>query len=239
MIPLYVICWRNFNIAEACLESIIETASEELEITVVSPNDKLPNSGTAQIRSYLQELACQNKIKRALFFEENVFGWGLMKAIEDFPPQSPLFFCTDGDLILPENVDWVGLSKKYHEDHWVVTGCNLSTENYLPPNHGFSKEDENFGMWLQCLKTDWFWHFHGTQQNSIDSRIMDIARFTGGATKIREIEAIHTTWEIHDPNSPYYDPEYSQYKKERASGWVFDSRPDNMNYTLVEKTDIV
>lgn len=233
MLECYVICWRNFNITYDCIESLLATASEPLEMTISNPNDSLPNSGTAKIREYLRDLVSKGRIRRALLFEENGFGWCLQKSIEDFRPQGPLFMMSDGDLIIKDGVDWVGLSRKYHEDHWVVTGCNLSTENYLPPNHGFSSADDNFGMWLQVHKTDWYFTHFGTQQNSIDSYIMNAARYTGGATKIREIEALHATWSIHYPESPYYDPIYATFKREQASNWVMKPKPLNMNYELV------
>lgn len=231
-LEVYMICWRNFNITKDCIESFLETASEPLEVTIANPNDTLPNSGTEVIRTYLRDLVAAGKIKRALLFEENGFGWSLMKSIEDFPPKGDIFMLTDGDLILPK-VDWAALHRKYHEDHWVATGCNLSTENYLPPNHGFNPDQAEFGLWQMTVKTDWFMKVHGTRLNSIDSRIMWLAAQSGGATKVREIEALHATWSIHYEDSPYYDPEYAAYKREKASSWVMQPAPPNMNYELV------
>lgn len=238
MLPVFLICWRNFNITRDCLESFIDTASEPLEISVAVPNDTMPGSGTNKIHQYLRNKVDKGIVKRALFYEENVIGHGLVRMIRDFfpdPDKHELFCLSDGDLVLPQGVDWVGLSRHYHEDHWVVTGCNLSTENYKPPCTGFSKNDDNFGLWLHVHKTKWFRDYHGFERNSIDSDIMTLARYSGGATKIREIEAYHCTWSIHDPESPYLDVEYSAYKKENASNWVFARRNENMAYELVTK----
>lgn len=237
MLPVYLISWRNYPICKASLESFIRTASEPLEISVAVPNDTLPDSGTDKIHEYLTGMVEKGLIKRALFYETNCFGFGLVNMIKDFPPDpetQPLMVLSDMDLLLPD-VDWCALTRKYHEDHWVVTGCNLSTKNYKEPNWGFSPLDDNFGLWLHCHKTEWFNKYHGTERNSIDSDIMTLARGTGGATKIREIEALHLAWEIHYPTSFYYDPVYAQFKREHGSNWVYNAKPDNMSYKLVEK----
>lgn len=234
MLPIYMICWRNLAITMDCLESFISTATEPIELTVVNPNDSLPNTQTTEIRLYLRKLIEEGKVKRALFFDENVFGWGLIESVKDFPPQTPLFMMTDGDLIIRPDTDWIGLSKKYHDEGWAVTGFQLSIENYKSPNHGFSQEDCNFGLWGVMFSTQWFNTYHGTERNSIDSNIMNSARWTGGAIKVREIEVLHATWSISYEGDRYYDREYADFKRQQASNWVFNPKPNNMHYELIQ-----
>lgn len=235
MLDLYVICWRNFNICKDSLDSLIETASEPINITVANPNDFLPNSGTEKIREYLRFLVKDGKIKRALLFEDNPFGFALMKSIELFPPTEDLFFLSDGDLVVPKGGDWVGLSKEYHARGHSYTGFNLSTENYREPNWGFNSADENWGLWLCCANTQFFMERHGVFQNSIDSRLCGLAAGWGlGGIKIRELELLHATWSIHYPNDHYEDKEYAEFKRTQGSNWVYNERPENMKFELVQ-----
>jgi hypothetical protein len=232
-LPVYLIGWRNFNIVRDSLNSFIRTASEPIEITFVSPNDTLPNSGTTEIRKYVRRLIRLGLVKRMLEFKENGFGYCLMKSIEDFRPKTKLFCMSDCDLIIPENGDWIALSREYHKKGWVVTGFNLSMENYLPAGRGFSSEDCNFGIWGMVLNTEFFFTYHGTSRNSLDSGIMDLARGRGGAVKIRELELFHCAWSLSYPESKYFDPEYRDYKNGN-SNFVFNPKPSNMEYVLVE-----
>lgn len=239
MIHFYGITWRNFNICRDSIESFINTASEDVEFTIVNANDNLPQSGTEQIREYLKEQVSKGRIKRALLFNENCRGYGLMKAIQDFPPRGDLFFISDMDLVVPENADWIGVTKKYHERGHVVTGFNLSTENYKEGNSGFSKEDENFGMWGIAVNTDIFNQHYNIANNCIDGYFMTLGRGRGrngveGGKKIHDIELMHATWSIHYPDSKYYDPIYSKLKSQKGSSWVFEPKPRDMGYELIQ-----
>ena len=230
---LYTIGWRNFNIVIDSLESMIKSASEPIDITFISPNDTLPNSGTTKIREHVRKLVAIGAIKRSLEFNKNGFGWCLIQAIKDFPPTGDIFWASDCDLIVVD--DWINLTKKYHARGRVVTGFNLSLENYKHPNSGFNPKAEEFGMWMAGFNTEWFNKYHGTDQNTIDSRIMQLASNTGGYAKIRESELFHCTWSISYEGDRYYDPEYRDYKKSKKGNFAFDPKPKNLEYFLVER----
>ncbi len=230
----FIIVWRNINITVDCIESVLENSKQhDIEYTIVNPNDHLPESGTNQIRDYLRSLVSSGRIKRALLYEENCFGHGLVNAIKLFPPKSEFFILSDGDMLAPAGSDWFGLCKKYHEDkNLMITGFQLSLDNYKAPNYGFDTDANEFGIWMQAIKTDWYLNTWGLEANCIDSQML--ASTGGRYKKIREIEMMHLTWSIFFPESKYYDPHYADYKRQVSSSFAFRGRPTNMNFELVQ-----
>ena len=227
MIQTYVIVRRNYNIVKASLDSII-ASSDQLEITVVNPNDHLPNSGTSNIRSYLRTLVKEKCIKRALFFEENVDGWALQEAIKQYPPSGNWFYITDGDLLVPKCCENVTNHYIMELDN-LVTGYQLSRSNYQQGMRGFNYASNEFGCWMMGIDTDFYVNTYGLDNVPVDSKIIGLSN--GWFSKINEKELYHLTWDIGDPASPYYDKEYVEYKKTKSFQL---GRPDNMNFEVFE-----
>lgn len=227
--------WRNYNICVDSLESILFTASEPLEVNIALPNDDLPNSGTEKLKDYLKDKVNKGIVKRVLAYNTNCRGFGLINMLKMFPPKGKTFIMTDVDMIVPSygDNDWIRISQKYHDKGLCLTGFDLNTENYLPPNWGFSNDCTEFGIWLMRINTEFFLRVHGLEKNTIDSDLMTMARFNGGGYKIKELQLGHATWSISFPNSRYYDKEYAILKKEKGSSWVFEPRPENMEYELI------
>jgi hypothetical protein len=227
MIQSYIICWRNFAIVKDSLESIINSSSQ-LDITVINPNDSLPNSGTDKIREYLEDCVGYKKIKRALLFEENVDGWGLQEAIKRNPPESDWFFMSDGDLLISKRC--VKLTDYYHKSlSNLVTGFQLSPANYH--GFGFDHSAREFGGWMMGINTNFYINQYGLDKPPIDHKIIVAAK--DQYDKIRDVELYHCTWDIDNPSSKYYDKEYVEYKKTVVFK-AFGNRPANMNYKVIE-----
>lgn len=227
MIKLYGLTYRVPQYAEKSIESILKNASEPIDFTVV---DNL-SSGSEKIRAYLRQLVSEKRISRALLMNCNAIGWGLVQAIQDFPPDdSETFFCvTDLDLVVPEGCDWVKTIRKAHEGGAKLTGCTLDISNYVnTPNHGYGGDEDGFGIWLQGINKESFFKHYTLGQNLIDSSMIAAIRNSGGSVqKLLDIRLYHLAWDLWKD-----DPEYFQFKKINP-GWVYQGKPPGLAYNLI------
>lgn len=233
MIHLYGIAFRNYRYLTKSLNSILRTATEPLDITIVDSFCSWPGSESQKIRKYLRRLVKKKLISRALFFDENVRGHGLVLSIKHFPPEGPesFFLLTDLDLIFDPG--WLEKTKQAHKDGHILTGVGLKTENYLPPNAGFEDNPEVFGTWMQGINKKVFFEQHTTERNCVDSTMHNIFKNHGTILKLDD-RAYHQAWDIFLPKANGGDPDYAIHKAKLGVDWVFKSAP-GMKYRLISQ----
>lgn len=226
MIHLFGVSFHSYMYVKNSIESILTAASEPFTFTVVDNHSDWSTSGTEQIREMLREYVAAGKIKRALLMDGNYFGWGLVKALEDFPVDNTesFFMLTDLDLIVSH--DWIQEARQAHAAGAILSGYSLDTSNYKPPNDGFS--EFGFGLWMVAANTEIYKKHHGISNNTIDSRMVNIFSQHGPVFK-SSTKLYHQTWDVFQD-----DPTYAAEKRKLGQDWVFKSRANNIQYELVE-----
>jgi len=237
MIHLYGLTYRAPEYLRKSLDSIIQNSSEDLDITIVESNSEKSPEVRKVIESYVfdkSQIGPNDKC-RAMLMPGNTVGWGLLKAIDDFPPDSKdadFFILTDLDLIVPTGCDWVSLIREAHEVRGrTLTGCTLSLENYVPPNHGYGGDSDSFGMWLMGVNIKQFKDFprnpHHPSCALVDHHVRGFFQGRGITEKLLSIRLYHLGWDIWKD-----DPDYFEHKKANPTVWF--QLPRSLDYELLE-----
>lgn len=216
-IAIYGVAYRMPQYFERSIESIIKNASEPLNFTVIDSH----SVRSAEMLEIGKRFLAEGKIQRFLAFKENVRGFGMFKALRDFPPDDSedFFMLTDLDLIVPDNTDWINLTRSAMQTR-EVSGYRLGLTNYNLPNAGHT-DDGTFGNWLMSIQKGFLEREFPTRHNIQDYEIIVRAR---SRVQIK-VDLYHQSWDL-----PADDPEYFAEKKH--TNWM--SHPPNMEYEVYE-----
>lgn len=203
MISLYGLSYRNLNYAKRSVESIINNASEPISFTLC--DNKSPMS--PNIVDWSQSLI-PNRMKRAVFFSENIRGRALLRAYEKWPPDGKdgFFVFTDLDVVVPDGLDWIAETRRMMSKN-VASGYSLSLENYIPPNGGHSTDGDLMGFWLLALNQKIYEDHYPHGQNLQDLQVLDLFRTYGSIQRSAKC-LYHLGWDAWRD-----DPEYFEIKK--------------------------
>ncbi len=200
---------------EKSIESIVSQSSEPLHITVVDSKSERSD----QILEIAQRFLAEGKIQRFLACSENVRGFGMFRALRDFPPDpsEDFYVTTDLDLVVPAEVGYWNLLTRKAMEHHVLSGFSLDTANYLPPNSDHT--GDGFGNWLCGIKKGFLEREFPARQNIQDYELGLRAMQNGNAKYQIPARLIHLSWDLWK-----HDPEYFSDKKNTV--WLKDPSPD-------------
>lgn len=222
MISVYSICYRNLPNTIESLESIVNTASQPLDITVVESESR------PSIATYLAEKVADKTISRAMLFKNNVRGVGLKKAIELFPPKGDFFILTDLDVVVPSGADWLGEIIRARQEGNIMTGFPLNPVNYVPPNGGHS--DNGFGCWLMGVDTNVYINTYPKHWNIVDGKLIQQHMFYGKVKRINEISLYHLGWDLWKTDESYF----AQKVREQGAVPQFVWEVPDLEFKLIE-----
>jgi hypothetical protein len=221
MIHFYGMTYWMVEYLQATIDSLLAEASEAVHITIIENNS--PRS--SEFLSWGLEQLTKNRIQRLITSSTNDKGLGVTWAIKNFPPSDDedFFVCSDMDLILPANYDWIRSIRNSMKRH-VICGHSLSPENYLPPNRGWGREGNVFGMYFvgikKCVFNSW-----PANKNIQDVLLLKHAERFGSRQKILT-ELYHLGWNI-----PKDCPAYWQ-EKLAGVDWQTNAHP---TFTVYER----
>lgn len=208
MLFLYGISYRMPSYFEKSIESIVGNASEKVYITVVDSFSERSSEIAVIAKRFLSE----GKIQRFITSSENCKGYGMFKALKDYPPDDSenFYVTTDLDLIVPEGIFWNELTRNAMLTH-ELSGYKLSLVNYVPPNDGHT-EMGGFGNWLMAIRKGFIEREFPNRQNIVDFELG--LRASDSKYQI-PVELYHQSWDLWKE-----DPNYFADKKH--TNWLAD-----------------
>jgi hypothetical protein len=230
-INLYGLTFHSYDYAKKSIDSILNTSSDDINLTVVDNLSTWESSGSDKIREMLRAYVKGGIIKRAVLMDGNYWGWALVTAMKDFlladhladPNPSDFFFLTDLDLIV--DCDWIKETREAHSSGAVLTGFGLQTINYLPPNDGYSPY--GFGLHMVAANRELYVKHFGLDTLTVDCQMINTFGQLGKVQKL-DSDLYHQTWDVFVD-----DPVYAAEKRKLGVGWVHNNKPENMRYELV------
>ncbi len=197
MIQVYGLVYYALEYAQRSIWSILATAGEEIDITVIDSR----SSRSEEIASWGHQAVDDGLIRRFVSASTNCKGAGTVWAFNNFPPEEDFAVFTDLDIIAkPGWLDQVKQGMQYN----LVSGFSLDMSNYVEPNFGFT--EEGFGNWLMGINIDFYRRYLEKYDHHQDSLIIQEA---GGLVSKSPLELGHLGW---DTWKDY--PEYWQEKLE-------------------------
>ena len=193
MIYVYGMAYWTLEYSKKSVQSMWENASEDFKLIIVEGHSER----SEEFKAWREELKSKNQYYKYVKADKNCYGWGLIHARETIPPDDSEDFIilTDLDLIVPKGADWIKEIREGLKTNWVV-GCDLSTENYKPPNWGFSPDCNEFGTWLMAIKKGLLTMFP-KGVNVQDHIVLHVCRQLGGTYKKLPIKLFHCTWDTY------------------------------------------
>lgn len=200
MIHVYALCYWILPYAQKTIDNMLENATEPLHITVVEGNSK----HSSQFLAWAKEQLEANKIQRFITANFNCKGSGLLWAYDNFKPDSSEDFCifTDLDLLVPAGTDWVGMTRSAMRVA-AVSGFQLSAENYVSPNWGWSEAEQSFGNWHMAIKTKAI-DTYPRHLSFEDSIMIGHAMQYGPRSQIKQ-RIYHLGWDAAKDDKEYWD----------------------------------
>lgn len=221
MLHVYGMAYWVLDYANKTIDNLLESSTEKLHITVVEGKSK----HSADFLAWAKDCLSKGKIQRFITADDNCKGAGLIWAFNNYPPDKSENFCifTDLDVLVPKGVDWVK-AIRIRMKKKVVVGFDLSTENYVPPNYGFSIGDEYYGNWLMACNLRVFKKY--PLRSFQDSEVIQHMLKSGESVKI-PIKLTHLGWDAWKD-----DPEYWAFKIDNLNWQSASNLP--ITYTVYE-----
>lgn len=242
MISLFGLTYRRPEYLVKSLDSIIRTASEPLEITVIDSHSHRSPEILEILQSYLE----QSKIKRYISCKKNCRGYGFQWAFKNFTPKHSLTFLTDLDVIVPSygeglvgGSDWISATKRVHGFGGfsvALTSFPLDPVNYVPPNSGHLDSYDGLSYWLMGIDTTIYHNYVINNPNAdlltLDSNLVSFfRRFTTVKRMDQDpstrsfIKLYHQAWDLWKDDPDYWSD------KVKGINWFAD-KPSDEDYVV-------
>lgn len=227
MLQVFGLTYRNPEFLDKSLTSIINTASEPIEISVIHSrcNDGYKNW---EMNEKLDYFLYSGKIKRSVDCTGNCKGFGYQWAFREFAKGQDEDFVvlTDLDVVVPEGLDWIAKLRDSMK-HAALTAFDLSMENYWnTPNYGHTQD--GFGYWLMGVNKNFYAQHLHIPDCSLDSHLINRAHANGHKITKLPDQLYHLGWDLWNT-----DPEYFA-DKVKGIDWL---RKEDYSYIVHEWRD--
>lgn len=230
-VPLYFFAYFDFDVIKTSFESLYPKASQ-LDIVVIE--NRSPSTED-KIKPYFLKLLKEGKISRYYLADKNLANNTveivLAKEIKRIAKSEYVFF-TDGDLLIPDNADWLEEQLTIIKNNTEVFACGITLSlhnlplktfpeatNWIPADK--AEYDTYFevrtGAHLLVFRTaDFmaFWtHMEKQKLNFVDGAMHRFCYniYNKQWARTKRNEARHLTWDSYaDLNHPYTKQKLSQ-----------------------------
>lgn len=202
MIQLYALSYLLTDYIKQSLTSIVENASEQVEITVIDNKSE----ESTKIFEFIKPLIDSGKVKRYIQLKENVQIMAFNQALELFPPNRSerFFMLTELDLIVKH--DWTKEIRRVMSDPRVsIAGSRLSLENYRHPNGGHVDDGVSCGFWMMALDVQHFNQYMPLHIALSDEKVRYYMTSRGNRiAKQSPLCIYHLGWDTHKDYPEYF-----------------------------------
>ncbi len=217
MISVYGLVYYTLEYAKQSIQSIVDTAGEELEISVIDSR----SSRSEEIASWGHSAVDDGLIKRFISASTNCKGAGPVWAFNHYPPREDFMVITDLDIIAKPG--WLEELRLGLKDN-LVAGFSLDESNYVEPNYGYSSI--SFGCWLQGINVDLYRRYLEKYDHNQDSLVIYEA---DGLVYKSSIQLGHLGWNVW--------MDYPDYWKEKVELQDWQASEPAI-YSVYERTDV-